>query len=60
VVYNVGTLALHKTLSSVATPERIHREAVRCLAHVAGTEPTRPKAHTHAHTLSSIGTRVRK
>ena len=35
VVYNVSTFSLHKPLSSLS--ERIHREAVRCLAHVSGT-----------------------
>jgi len=41
VVYNVSTLSLHKPLSSLS--ERIHREAVRCLAHVSGPfgEPPR-------------------
>ena len=35
VVYNVSTFSLHKPLSSLS--ERIHREAVRCLAHVSGS-----------------------
>jgi len=39
-VYNVSTLSLHKPLSSLS--ERIHREAVRCLAHVSGLFGKRP------------------